>query len=94
MPATVTDPVQGPAPEGTGFFGPIGSALTLDLPAEAIPPGLFAMAALAILLLALSSAPIPVRTSRTGAMLVHMRGSIAVAGMAALTMALGTYFLL
>ena len=92
--ATVTDPVQGPAPEGAGIFGPIGSALTLDIPAEAIPPALFAMAALAILLLALASAPVPARTSRTGAMLVHMRGSIAVAGMAALMMALGTYFLL
>jgi hypothetical protein len=52
------------------------------------------MAALAILLLALASAPVPARTSRTGAMLVHMRGSIAVAGMAALMMSLGTYFLL
>ena len=27
---------DGPAPEGAGFFGPIGSALTLDIPAEAI----------------------------------------------------------
>ena len=64
--ATVTDPVYRPAPEGAGFFGPIGSALTLDIPAEAIPPALFAMAALAILLLALASAPVPARTSRTG----------------------------
>ena len=52
------------------------------------------MAALAILLLALASAPVPARTSRTGATISAMRGSIAVAGMAALMMALGTYFLL
>lgn len=93
--ATAPTLVQGPVPEGAGFFGPMGSAFNaLDLPAEVIPPALFAMAALAILLLALASAPLPARTSRAGATLVHMRGSIAFAGMAALMMALGTYLLL
>jgi hypothetical protein len=90
-----TAPVQGPMPEGAGFFGPIGSAFTrLDIPREVIPSALFAMAALAILLLGLATVPLPARTSRTGAMLVHMRGSIALAGMAALMMAVATYFLL
>ena len=87
--------VQGPVPEDAGFFGPIGSALgTLDIPRDVIPPALFAMAALAILLLTLASTPLPARTSRTSAMLVHVRGSIAVAGTAALMMAVATYVLL
>jgi hypothetical protein len=93
--ATAPTLVQGPVPEGAGFFGPIGSAFNaLDVPTEVIPPALLAMAALAILLFALASAPLPARTSRAGATLVHLRGSIAVAGTAALMMALGTYLLL
>jgi hypothetical protein len=93
--ATAPTLVQGPVPEGAGFFGPIGSGFNaLDIPTEVIPPALLAMAALAILLFAVASAPVPARTSRAGATLVHMRGSIAVAGTAALMMALGTYLLL
>lgn len=87
--------VQGPVPEDAGFFGPVAGALSnLGIPRDVIPPALFAMAALAILLLAMASAPLPARTSRTSATLVHMRGSIALAGLAALTMAVATYFLL
>jgi hypothetical protein len=52
------------------------------------------MAALAVLLLGLASLPQPAVGSRAGAMLVHNRGSIAVAGLAALTMAVATYLLL
>lgn len=74
------------------MFGPIGSALSI--PADVIPPALFAMAALAILLFMLASVPLPARASQTGAMLVHMRGSIALTGLAALVMAIATYLLL
>jgi hypothetical protein len=59
-----------------------------------IPPALLALALLAVLLLGLASAPLPARASRSGAMLVHMRGSIAVAGIGALVLAIGTYLLL
>jgi hypothetical protein len=86
-------PVHGEPPEdaGLGVFGPIGA---LSIPAEAVPAALLAMAALAVLLLALASFPPPARTSPTGAMLVHMRGSIALTGVAALAMAITTYVLL
>jgi hypothetical protein len=66
----------------------------LEAASGAIPSALFAMAALAVLLLALASMPQPVAGSRAGAMLVHKRGSIAVAGLAALAMAVATYLLL
>ena len=93
--ATAPPPVQGGPVEGAGFFGPIGSAFNaLDVPRQVVPTALFAMAALAILLLGLASAPLPARTSRTGAMIVHMRGSIALAGTAALVLAVWTYLLL
>jgi hypothetical protein len=42
----------------------------------------------------LASVPLPARASQTGAMLVHMRGSIALTGLAALVMAIATYLLL
>jgi hypothetical protein len=88
-------PVHGRPAEGAGVFGPIGTAFNaLDVPREVVPAALFAMAALAILLLGLASAPLPARTSRTGAMLVHMRGSIALAGTGALLLAVGTYLVL
>jgi hypothetical protein len=91
----VSASVQGPAPEDGGFLGPLSAALgSLDDPAKAIPGGLFAMAALAVFLLSLASMPMPLRTSRAGATLVHKRGSIAAAGIAALGMAIATYFLL
>jgi hypothetical protein len=86
--------VQGPVPEDAGFFGPIGSSPgTLDIPRDVIPAALLAMAVLAIVLFALASVPLPAGASRTGAMLVHMRGSIALAGLAALAMAIATYLL-
>jgi hypothetical protein len=91
----VTAAVQGPVPEDGGFLAPIGAAFDpVDSPEEAIPGALFAMALLAIFLLATASMPSPVRTSRAGAMLVHKRGSIAMAGGAALAMAVVSYFLL
>jgi hypothetical protein len=91
----VTAAVQGPVPEEGGFLGPIASALDpIDSPREAIPGALLAMALVAVFLLTLASMPPFVRSSRAGAMLVHMRGSIAVTGGAALLIAFGTYLLL
>jgi hypothetical protein len=91
----VTASVQGPVPEDAGFLRPIAAAFDpVDSPEEAVPGALFAMAALAVFLLAVASMPQPLRGSRGGAMLVHKRGSIALAGGAALVMALATYLLL
>jgi hypothetical protein len=67
---------------------------TLASAARAIPSALFAMALMAILLLGLAAIPQPVGTSRAGALLVHRRGSIAAAGLAALALAIATYLLL
>jgi hypothetical protein len=89
----VTASVQGEPEEDAGFLAPVAAALErLDEPA--LPGALFAMAALAAMLLAVAAMPAPVRTSRAGAMLVHKRGSIALAGVGALVMALTTYLLL
>lgn len=75
------------------FFGPIGAGLgTLDN--AAIPTALFAMALLAVFLLGLASMPLPLRASWAGAMLVHQRGAIALAGAGALAVAVATYLLL
>jgi hypothetical protein len=61
--------------------GPIGAALgTLRAAADAVPPVFFAFAALAMLLLGVASMPQPLGTSRAGALLVHHRGTIALAG--------------
>jgi hypothetical protein len=91
----VTASVQGPVPEDAGFLGPIGTALSsLESARDALPRALFALALLAVLLLGLASMPLPARASRTGAMLVHMRGSIAVAGVGALVLAVATYLFL
>lgn len=93
--ASPSVPVQGTPPESPGFFGPIGSAFNaLNVRDEVVPAALIAMAALAILLLTLASAPLPARTSKTGAMLVHMRGSMAAAGTSALLLSLAMYLLL
>jgi hypothetical protein len=90
-----TASVLGPVPEDGGFLAPIGAAFDpVDSVREAIPSALFAMATLAILLLTLASMPPPLRYSRAGAMLVHKRGSVAVAGGAALVTAVATYLLL
>jgi hypothetical protein len=92
---SVTASVHGPVPEDAGFLAPVAAALDpVDSAREAIPSALFAMAVLAILLLTVASMPPPLRHSRAGAMLVHKRGSIALAGGAALVTALATYLLL
>jgi hypothetical protein len=92
---SVTASVHGPVPEGAGFLAPVAAALdTVDSAREAIPSALFAMAVLAILLLTVASMPPPLRYSRAGAMLVHKRGSITLAGGGALVTALATYLLL
>lgn len=88
----VTASVRGPVPEDGGFLAPIGAAFS-D-PQQVIPGALLAMAAMAVFLLGIASMPPPIRSSRTGAMLVHKRGSIALAGGASLAMAAGTYLLL
>jgi hypothetical protein len=79
--------------------GPIGRPLgqaagTLQEAARTIPPALFVMAALAVLLLALASMPQIGGPSRASAMLVHRRASIAVAGGGALLTAIATYLVL
>jgi hypothetical protein len=90
----VASVVQGKPAEDAGFgvFGPIGGALSI--PADVIPAALLAMAALAVLLFGLAALPLPARASPTGALLVHMRGSIALTGTAALAIAFATYLLL
>lgn len=79
--------------------GPIGRPLgqaagTIEEAARSIPPALFAMAALAVLLLAIASLPRLGSSSRASALLVHRRASIAVAGGAALLTAIATYLVL
>jgi hypothetical protein len=76
--------------------GPIGRPLgraagTIEDAARTVPPALFAMAALAVLLLAVASMPQIGGPSRATALLVHRRASIAVAGGAALLTAIATY---
>jgi hypothetical protein len=74
--------------------GPLGTAVeTIQSAAEAVPPVLFALAALAVLLLALAAMPQPVRTSRAGAALVHHRGTLALAGVGVLIAALLSFAL-
>jgi hypothetical protein len=84
------DPEEG---AGSGVFGPIGNALSGVDGRDVIPSALLALATFALLLFGLASAPFPAR-ARTGAMLVHMRGSIALAGAAALAIAVATFVLL
>jgi hypothetical protein len=55
---------------------------------------MFALAALAVLLLALAAMPQPVRASRTGAALVHHRGTLALAGVGVLIAAVLSFTLL
>jgi hypothetical protein len=88
-------PVQGEPEEGAGpaVFGPIGTALSSVDGHDVIPTALVALATFALLLFGLASAPFPAR-ARTGAMLVHMRGSIALAGAAALAIAVATFVVL
>jgi hypothetical protein len=89
-------------PRGSGLLqpqGPIRKPISratgaIADAAQEIPPALIAMAGLAVLLLALAAMPPPVATSRTGATLVHKRGSIALYGAATLVVAVVTYLLL
>lgn len=75
--------------------GPVASAVdTIEEAAEAIPPVLYALAALAVLLLGIASMPQPVRASRTGAALVHHRGTIALAGVGVLVTAVVAFLVL
>jgi hypothetical protein len=75
--------------------GPLGSAVeTLQTAADAVPPVMFALAALAVLLLALAAMPQPVRASRTSAALVHHRGTLALAGVGVLVAAVLSFVLL
>jgi hypothetical protein len=79
--------------------GPIGRPLgqaagTIEEAARSIPPALFAMAALAVLLLAIASMPQLGASSRASALLVHRRASIAVAGGLALLTTIATYLVL
>jgi hypothetical protein len=79
--------------------GPIGRPLgqaagTIEDAARSIPPALFAMAAIAVLLLAIASMPQIGGPSRASALLVHRRVSIAVSGGAALLTAIATYLVL
>jgi hypothetical protein len=67
---------------------------TLRTAAEAVPAALYALAALAILLLAVAAMPQPMRTSFAGAALVHHRGTIALAGVAVLVAAIVSFGLL
>jgi hypothetical protein len=65
--------------------GPVAGALeSIDDAARSVPPVLIALAALAVLLLGIASLPQPLRTSRTGAALVHHRATIALAGVGVL----------
>jgi hypothetical protein len=67
--------------KGRRTHGPLGAALgTLRAAADAVPLVFFAFAALAMLLLGVASMPQPLGTSRAGALLVHHRGTIALAG--------------
>ena len=72
----------------SGALGSVGTA------ALAVPPGLFALAFLAVLLLIVASMPPPIRTSRLGATLVHHRGTITLAGIGVLIASLLAFLLL
>lgn len=54
----------------------------------AVPPALFALALLAVLLLSVAAMPQPLRASWAGAALVHHRGTIALAGVGVLAVAI------
>jgi hypothetical protein len=61
-----------------------GAVEAIDEAARSVPPVLIALAALAVLLLAVASLPQPMKTSRTGAALVHHRATLALAGVGVL----------
>ena len=75
--------------------GPLAAAAeTIQLAADAVPPMLFALALLAVLLLGLAAMPQPVRDSRAGAALVHHRPTLALAGAGVLIAAVFSFMLL
>ncbi|MGZ8794281.1 MAG: hypothetical protein ACXW0F_06535 [Gaiellaceae bacterium] len=91
--------VQASAPGGRAYqdesSGPFAAAAeTIQSAADAIPPVLFALALLAVLLLAMAAMPQPVRASRAGAALVHHRGALALAGVGVLLAAVLSFVLL
>jgi hypothetical protein len=68
--------------------GALGATLeTLRMAADAVPPALFALALLAVILLFVAAMPQPLRASWAGAALVHHRGTIAIAGVGVLAVA-------
>jgi hypothetical protein len=74
--------------------GPLGATVdTLEEAAEAVPPPVLALAALAVLLLGVAAMQ-PAWASRTGAALVHHRGTIALAGLGVLFAAVLSFALL
>lgn len=74
---------------------PLGKAAgTLEEATRGIPPALFALAGLAVLLLTLASLPQFGESTRVGALLVHRRASLVVAGGGALLAAVATYLVL
>jgi hypothetical protein len=66
---------------------------TIRAAADAVPPALLAIAALAVLLLGVASMPQAAPTSRAGAALVHHRGVIALAGIGVLIAAVLSFTL-
>jgi hypothetical protein len=77
-------PVKREPPDGA-----LGATLgTLRSAAGAVPPALFALALLAVMLLFVAAMPQPLRASWAGAALVHHRGTIAIAGVGVLAAAI------
>jgi hypothetical protein len=75
--------------EDEALGGPLAAAVeTLQSAAEAVPPVLFALALLAVLLLGVAAMPQPMRASRASAALVHHRGTLALAGVGVLMAAI------
>jgi hypothetical protein len=80
--------------EGEPLGGPLGATVaTLKSAAEAVPPVVFALTAFAALLLGVAAMQ-PVWGSRTGAALVHHRGTIALTGLGVLVAAVLSFTLL
>ena len=74
-----------------GDYG--ATSATLREAAEAVPPVVFALTALAVLLLGVAAMQ-PAWGSRTGAALVHHRGTIALTGLGVLLAAVLSFTLL
>lgn len=69
--------------------GALGATLeTLRMAADAVPPALFALALLAVILLFVAAMPQPLQASWAGAALIHHRGTIAIAGVGVLAVAI------